>query len=471
MIYVWLACANNPSKTETLNVVIVGGGAAGLAAAKTLHDSGIPFTILEREEQLGGSGIYAGRFFAVQTPLQSQLSINDSVEDALNEWGTFTNGEDNNPVVKEFLEESKEIIEWVEQSGARFSGLSQDIGAGSRPRIHTLDSSYPHPLLRWIDEVEQSVMLGTSAQRIEVEHRQITGIATDSETIPADIVVVAAGGFARDNERVLWARPELANIDWHIEAWPGMTGDSLELMEALEVSTSNTNNLGINIHGVTDPLLGHPELWIVPALSRALIVNQDGDRVFDETLTLGPQGGPLALNHVQLYAIFDSQLWTGTQFRGLGYNYEPPVSVTGPEFEAMGTVYSADRIDNLARQLSIEPLYFTDSIERYNQGIRTAQDEFGKDTSLLTPLQTSPFYAIPLALSVGKSFGGVTTTSSGQVHSPLLDHQRLYAAGEATGFLGGNHIGWGFSGSISAALWQGRQVGEAIIQEVRSDPH
>ena len=89
---------------------------------------------------------------------------------------------------------------------------------------------------------------------------------------------------------------------------------SLALLEALEVSTSNTNNLGLNIHGVTDPLLGHPELWIVPALSRALIVNQDGDRVFDETLTLGPQGGPLALNHGQLFAIFDSQLWAGTQF-------------------------------------------------------------------------------------------------------------------------------------------------------------
>ena len=96
-------------------------------------------------------------------------------------------------------------------------------------------------------------MLRTSAQRIEVENGQITGIKTATETVPADIVVIAAGGFARDSERVLWARPELEDVEWHIEAWPGMTGSSLALLEALEVSTSNTNNLGLNIHGVTDP--------------------------------------------------------------------------------------------------------------------------------------------------------------------------------------------------------------------------
>ena len=44
-------------------------------------------------------------------------------------------------------------------------------------------------------------MLRTSAQRIEVENGQITGVETATETVPADIVVIAAGGFARDSER------------------------------------------------------------------------------------------------------------------------------------------------------------------------------------------------------------------------------------------------------------------------------
>ena len=142
------------------------------------------------------------------------------------------------------------------------------------------------------------------------------------------------------------------------------------------------------------------------------------------------------------------------------------MSVNGPEYAEMGTVYSADRIDDLARQLTIEPLYFTDSIERYNQG--STQHKMGKDTSLLTPLQTPPFYAIPLALSVGKLWWSIDLKH----WSGLLSQARPPTAlcCRRSHRLLRRRTHWlGFSGSISAALWQGRQAGEAIIKALSSE--
>ena len=67
---------------------------------QNLSDSGVPFTLLEREEQLADPGIYAGRL-RCETALQSQLNITDSVEDALNERNTFTNGDNRSPICQE----------------------------------------------------------------------------------------------------------------------------------------------------------------------------------------------------------------------------------------------------------------------------------------------------------------------------------------------------------------------------------
>ena len=117
-------------------------------------------------------------------------------------------------------------------------------------------------------------------------------------------VVLATGGFARNNSIVFDSLPEIEKHDWHMEAWPGMTGDSIEWLHNLNIPLQNMEHVGLCAHGVTDIYLDHPEIMVVPALERSLIINQDGLRVFNEQYTQALKGGQIMLQSLVV------QQWT-----------------------------------------------------------------------------------------------------------------------------------------------------------------
>ena len=61
--------------SDVVPVIIIGGGASGLSVGIRLLELGISPLLLEKEAELGGAGIHAGRFFAVDTQLQKSLNI------------------------------------------------------------------------------------------------------------------------------------------------------------------------------------------------------------------------------------------------------------------------------------------------------------------------------------------------------------------------------------------------------------
>ena len=78
------------------SIVIIGGGASGMSSVIRLLEHGIQPIIIEKEEELGGAGIHAGRFFAIESAQQKELNIEDSVQQMLEEWSTITGKEPDN---------------------------------------------------------------------------------------------------------------------------------------------------------------------------------------------------------------------------------------------------------------------------------------------------------------------------------------------------------------------------------------
>ena len=151
MLIFFISCSNtdpsaqNQPPTEDITpVIIIGGGAAGLTTGIRLLEMGIAPIILEKENKLGGAGIHAGRFFAVNTRWQEELNIDDSIESALNDWTEITGSDpDNN--IESFINNSADTLEWIESFDIDFETVQQDIGAGSIPRIHSLSPTSSHP--------------------------------------------------------------------------------------------------------------------------------------------------------------------------------------------------------------------------------------------------------------------------------------------------------------------------------------
>ena len=82
-----------------------------------------------------------------------------------------------------------------------------------------------------------------------------------------------------------------------------------------------------------------------------------------------------------------------------------------------------------------------------------------------------PFYALPVAVTLAKGFGGIDTDLLGRVldtdGEPIPG---LYAAGELTGMAGGSLVGdYGFTGSLSAVVLGGRLAGGYAAAEALAE--
>ena len=223
------------------DVVIVGGGGSGLAAAVTALDAGADVLIIEREAALGGSGTHAGNYFAAGTALQAEVGVVDSPALALEEWSSFTNGGDpSHPWVQNFVRDSAENLAWLGSYGAVFGGLNGE-AVGSVRRLHTLVSTDKgHPLDTMAALVGDGAWLETTGTGLVTEGGAVVGVAVEQADgitgwISAGAVVVATGGFARSDARVYAALPALKALPRHSGSRPGTDGSGLDLTDIVTV--------------------------------------------------------------------------------------------------------------------------------------------------------------------------------------------------------------------------------------------
>jgi predicted oxidoreductase len=74
---------------EDADVIVVGGGLAGLVAATEIADAGKRVIVVDQEgeQSLGGQAFWSfGGLFLVDSPEQRRLGIKDSYELALQDW-------------------------------------------------------------------------------------------------------------------------------------------------------------------------------------------------------------------------------------------------------------------------------------------------------------------------------------------------------------------------------------------------
>jgi predicted oxidoreductase len=136
------------------DVVVVGGGLAGLVAAAELADAGKKVVVVDQEpdQSLGGQAFWSlGGLFMVDTPEQRRMGVKDSVELALQDWmgsAQFDREEDHWPrrwaeAYVHFAHQEKRawlhemghrifpIVGWAERGDGRASGHGNSV-----PRFH-----------------------------------------------------------------------------------------------------------------------------------------------------------------------------------------------------------------------------------------------------------------------------------------------------------------------------------------------
>jgi len=459
-----------PAPSDVVDVLVLGAGGSGLAALDAADAAGASVLALEREETAGGSSVWAALLWGVDTELQANFGIPDTVDLALSEWEGLTGASAEDPWVQDFVAGSSELIDWLDALGIDFRAVTDDPDAGSLPRLHTIPIGEPLPPALLAELHGDQVRTSTTATGLVVDEGAVVGAtwtAADGTEgwIAAEAVVVATGGFTRDLDRLATALPELEDGPLGFECVPGMDGNGLDMMEAAGAQLSNLEGVGLYRHATPDPRSDTGEVLMVPGLTLTMIVNGEGDRIADEDLSRSLDFGRLTLGEDAVWAIFDDEQWADLMVQPMPYTSDEPEIIEASELETWTELPSADDLEGLAEALDAPDL--PEAVDRYNSLIEGGEDtDFGKALTGCEPLDTPPFHALPLVLTAAKSFGGARLGEGARVldadGEPIPG---LFAAGAAAGMLGGPGAGEGFSGATSAAYFTGRVAGETAAAD------
>ncbi len=95
-------------------VLVVGSGAAGLAAAILAHDNGAKVTLIERTDKVGGTtAVSGGGIWIPDNHLMKEKGISDSKEDAFNYCKHLSGGKTTDELIKHYLDTGPDVVKYL----------------------------------------------------------------------------------------------------------------------------------------------------------------------------------------------------------------------------------------------------------------------------------------------------------------------------------------------------------------------
>jgi fumarate reductase flavoprotein subunit len=449
------------AQNTSADVVVIGSGGAGFAAAITAHDLGAKVIVLEKMPITGGNTqIASGGMNAAGTRYQAEKGIKDNWQ--LMYEDTLKGGKNRGiPALVEVLtKNSADAADWMVSFGADLSGITRGGGA-SADRFHApKDGSPVGPNMmkalrsaadqRKIDVRENSLVLAIDT----TSDGAVTGVrvrerADNLYEIKAKSVVLAAGGFSANKEMV--AKYCSQCVGMATSNQPGATGDGIRLAEALGVELRDMDQ--IQIH----PTLGAGTNILVSEASRgagAIMVNREGKRFVNELTTRDAASAAiLAQTGKTAFLVFDGNV--RKRLKSLeGYFH-------------LGMAKEAPTPEALAQLLSIDPATFAATISNYNKYQQAKDDPEFKRPSMALPLDQPNYCSVEVQPGVHYTMGGVLINERAQALGRSGKAiPGLYAAGEVTGGVhGANRLG---GNSTVETIVFGRIAGREAAQYNRS---
>ena len=424
-------------KTLDTDIVIIGAGGAGMAAAIMAQQAGQQFVILEKMPYVGGNTTKAtGGMNAAETHYQKEQGIDDSVEQFVEDTMEGGHNINDKDLVTIMAENSAEGIDWLDSIGAPLPKVSFSGGA-TNARIHAPEDGsgvgayLVTAMLKKIDELDNiKVMYNTTATDIMTLEGTANGVMAEDEenyyTIHAKAVILATGGFGNNEDMIVNYRSDLEGTV--TTSAPGITGDGIVMAEAVGADLTDIEQ--IQLH----PTVEQKTSMLITESVRgdgAILVNQDGKRFTDELLTRDVvSAAELEQPGSYAYIIFDQRLRDGLK--------------AIEKYVSTGITVQGDTIEELAEKIEVDPATLADTLSKWNQYVADQKDpDFGRDTGMEKDLSQAPFYAIKIAPGIHHTMGGVHIDTSARVidtnDKPIPG---LFAAGEVVGGVhGGNRIG------------------------------
>ena len=454
------------------DVVVIGAGGAGLAAAITAEQNGAKVIVVEKMPKVGGNTILAGGAVnAVEDRSEFAIKQNDSVYWHYTQTLSGGDYQGDPELVMTLVENAYDGIQWTKELGMEWLGEEAvfTVSGGLWPRAWKpagkASAGFFETYGKYIDGTDKiDLMLNTKAEEILVDEKGAacgivcTGETGNTITIKAKSVVVATGGFAKNVELRMAYDSIWGMLDEKVLSTnhPGATGDGVKMLQKLNADFIQMGN--IQLLPLGDPVTGSLSGNIEHGVDSRIFVNKSG-------LRYGDEGGRRDDMTRDLFAQEDALMWivmdsdtypTGDELNNFGE--------TANQLVEAGRAVKADTLDELAVLMNVDAANLKATIAEYNEycigGSKEGQaDQFGR-TLFGAPIDNGPFYAGARVPTVHHTMGGVRIDTLCRVYNENGEIiSNLYAAGEITGGIhGANRLG---GNALADTIVFGRIAGES----------
>ena len=454
----------------TADVVIIGAGGAGLAAALTAEQNGASVIVLEKMPKVGGNTILAGGALnAVDDRSETAIAHNDSVEWHYTQTLQGGDFEGDPLLVHTLVRNAWSGVEWLKGLGMEFLDGTFTVAGGLWPRAHKpvdpVGTGFFKTYTRYIDGNDNiELLFNTTVTEITKDaDGRVSGVVATGETgnvvtVKANKgVIIATGGFSQNIEMRTQHNVQWADLGTGILSTnhPGATGDGIFMAQALGANAIQMGN--IQLLPLGDPETGSLSGNIEQDVEKRIFVNKEGNRFVDE-------GARRDVMTAALFEQADNFMWIIVDSHSyptgdVKNNFNESID----ELVAAGRAFKGETLAELAETIGVPVENLVAAVDEFNAHVESKEaDAFGR-TLYSEKLDKGPFYAGARVPTVHHTMGGIQINVDAQVIA--VDGEiipGLYAAGEVTGGIHGtNRLG---GNALTDALVFGRIAGTSASE-------
>jgi tricarballylate dehydrogenase len=445
---------------KTYDVVVVGGGNAGLVAAISARHVVNSVLLLERAPawRRGGNSRHTRDIRYAHAPGQAYTTGEAySTEELLDDLQRVGGGR-NRQLADLVVEESQTVVEWMSQHGVRWQQpLTGTLHLG-RTNIFFLGGgkALVNTYYQTAEAMGIQVEYEASVQDVVLDSatRRASGVVVDrggtSETIGARAVVLTSGGFEANLE---WLRRYWGDAvdNYVIRGTPYNDGRVLASMLDKGAATAGDPK---GFHAVAldarAPKFDGGIATRLDSVPFGIAVNKHGQRFYDEGQDFWPKR----------YAIWGRLI--AEQPDQIAYSFVDSRTIDC-FLTSLYRPYQADTVEDVAEQMGLDPRVVGETVRQFNAAVRpggrfdpATLDDCGTEgleppkSHWAQPISEPPIYGYPLRPGITFTYMGLEVDACARVQ--LADGGRvdnLFAAGE---IMSGNILQSGYLGGFGLTI-------------------